>query len=96
MSAFAARLTSVESTQQGFREDLNQQRRDLDTLEEAQTFTARTVAVHEEQISGATGLVAAMEKLGGKFDSLNRALWGFASAFMIAAITIAVTIASHH
>jgi hypothetical protein len=92
MSAFAARLTSVESTQREFREDLAEAHREIDTLGEAQTFTARQVAVHEEQISGGTGLVKAMETLGGKVDGLNRTLWAFAGSFMVSAITIAVAI----
>lgn len=54
----------------------------------------KDVTRHEEQISGAGGLVKAMEKLGGKVDGLNRALWAFAGSFMVAAITIAVAIAS--
>jgi hypothetical protein len=50
---------------------------------------------HEEQISGAGGLIKAMGTLGDKVDSLNRALYAFAGSFMIAAITIGVAIATH-
>lgn len=73
----------------------------VDALEKRQDVTEKDVDVlrdgftrHEEQISGAGGLVKAMEKLGGKVDGLNRALWAFAGSFMVAAITIAVAIAS--
>jgi hypothetical protein len=51
------------------------------------------IAVHDEQISGAGGLVKAMENLGSKVDGLNKALWAFAVAFIAAAITITAAIA---
>lgn len=82
MSAIVQQVTSLERRQ--------------DTTEKDVERHDRQLAVHEEQISGATGLVKAMERLGSKVDSLNKALWGFAVSFMVAAITIAVTIASNH
>lgn len=81
MSAIAQQVTSLERRQDGTE-------RDVERID-------RQVAVHEEQISGATGLVKAMERLGEKVDSLNKALYTFAFSFIIAAIGIAVTIASH-
>lgn len=75
---------------------LNQLEKRQDDTEKAVDGHGLQLARHEEQISGAGGLVKAMEKLGGKVDGLNRALWAFAGSFMVAAITIAVAIASSH
>lgn len=54
------------------------------------------VTRHDEQISGAGGLVKAMEQLGMKVDGLQKALWAFAASFLIAALTIAVTVSQVH
>ena len=64
-------------------------------LREQQRHT-EALAVHTEQISGAGGLVKAMERLGKKVDSLNKALYAFAGSFIIAAVTIAVAIGGGH
>lgn len=54
-----------------------------------------TVTRHEEQISGAGGLIKAMQNLSDKVDSLNRALYTFALSFIVAAVGIAVSIGVH-
>lgn len=64
----------------------------IDALTGTVEKLSRTVAIHDEQISGAGGLIKAMEKLGQKVDGLNKALWAFACSFIAAAITIAIAV----
>lgn len=78
MSALPYRVSELER-------DRESDRRAIERITER-------VAVHEEQISGAGGIVKAMEALGRKVDGLNKALYTFAAAFISAAIIIAVAV----
>lgn len=88
VATLAYRLGQIERKQEDVCEDVEQISRRQDSVE-------REVAVHTEQISGAGGLVNAMERLGSKVDSLNKALYTFALSFIVAALGIAASIGFH-
>lgn len=66
--------------------------RDRDEDRKRIEATDKIVTRHDEQISGSGGLVRAMQALSEKVDSLNKALYTFAAAFIAAAVTIAVAV----
>lgn len=66
--------------------------RDLDEERKFVADLSARVTRHDEQISGAGGLVKAMEALSSKVDSLNKALYTFAASFIVAAVTIAIAV----
>lgn len=76
--------------------ELREREREHDELARTVSDQQSVLVRHEEQINGTGGLIKAMEKLGDKVDGLNKALYTFAFSFIIAAMSIAVTIALGH
>jgi hypothetical protein len=85
MSALPYRVRVLEDGQAELRADVDEQGKQLGE-------NTSKLAVHDEQISGAGGLVNVVRELSGKVDSLNKALYTFALSFIVAALTIAIAV----
>ena len=71
--------------------------RDVAELKAARAQDAKTLATHEEQISGQGGLRAAINSLSEDVKSLRRVIIGFAVTVATSAVgvTIAVVLGQH-